>query len=110
MGSRRGANEGSVYRRKDGRWVAVLHVGYAAGRRERKAYYGATRQEVASELAAAIRDRQQGKRPVPEREKALGILRAAAVEVEAEACVLRLEIRGITADDVGALIRRFAML
>ena len=68
MASRRGANEGSVYQRGDGRWVGVLHVGYAAGKRERKSYYAATRQEVASKLAAAIRDRQLGKRPVPERE------------------------------------------
>ena len=69
MASRRGANEGSIYRRKEGRWVGVLHVGYAAGRRQRKAYYGATRQEVASLLAAAVRDQQRGKRPAPEREK-----------------------------------------
>ena len=69
MAKRRGINEGSIYRRKDGRWVGVLHVGYAAGRRERKAYYGDTRQEVASVLAAAVRDRQQGKRPVREVEK-----------------------------------------
>ena len=67
--ARRGANEGTIYQRKsDKRWVGVLHVGYAAGKRERKSYYAATRQEVASKLAAAIRDRQLGKRPVPERE------------------------------------------
>ena len=67
--ARRGVQEGSVYRRGDGRWVGVLHVGYATGKRLRKSYYGATRQEVASKLAAAVRDRQLGKSPVPEQEK-----------------------------------------
>lgn len=74
MATRRGANEGSIYRRKDGRWVAVLHVRYSAGKRQRKAYYGVTRQEVASLLAGAVRDHQQGKRPAPEREKLGGFL------------------------------------
>ena len=67
--ARRGVQEGSVYRRADGRWVAVLHVGYSGGKRQRKSFYGATRQEVASRLAGAVRDRQLGKSPVPEREK-----------------------------------------
>jgi integrase len=69
MASRRGANEGSVYRRKDGRWAAVLNLGYGGGKRQRKTFYAATRQEVASRLAAAVRDHQLGKAPVPEREK-----------------------------------------
>ena len=72
--ARRGASEGSVFRRKDGRWVGVLHVGYAGGKRQRKSYYGATRQEVASKLAAAVRDRQLGKNPVPEQAKLGGFL------------------------------------
>ena len=68
--SGRGANEGSIYQRKvDKRWVGVLHVGYSGGRRQRKAYYAGTRAEVASKLAAAVRDHQLGKQPVPEREK-----------------------------------------
>ena len=66
--ARRGVQEGSVYRRGDGRWVGVLHVGYSGGKRQRKSFYGLTRQEVASKLAAAVRDRQLGKSPVPERE------------------------------------------
>lgn len=66
--ARRGANEGSIFKRRDGRWVAVLNVGYGGGKRQRKAYYAGNRAEVASKLAAAIRDQQQGKRPVPERE------------------------------------------
>jgi len=67
--ARRGANEGTIYQRKDGRWVGVLHVGYSGGKRQRKSFYGATRQEVASRLAGAVRDRQLGKSPVPERER-----------------------------------------
>ena len=67
--ARRGVQEGSVYRRADGRWVAVLHVGYSGGKRQRKSFYGATRQEVASRLAGAVRDLQQGKQPAPEVEK-----------------------------------------
>src|SRR5262249_32039187 len=38
--SKRGNQEGSVYKRKDGRWVGVLHLGYANGKRQRKYYYG----------------------------------------------------------------------
>ena len=67
--ARRGVQEGSVYRRADGRWVGVLHVGYSGGKRQRKSFYGATRQEVASRLAGAVRDRQLGRLPAPERER-----------------------------------------
>lgn len=66
--AKRGVQEGSVYRRRDGRWCAVLHLGYENGRRNRKTHYTATRQEAAAWLAAAVRDLQQGKRPVPEQE------------------------------------------
>ena len=67
--ARRGANEGTIYQRKsDKRWVGVLHVRYSGGQRLRKSFYAATRQEVASLLAAAVRDRQLGRNPVPEKE------------------------------------------
>ena len=49
---RRGHNEGSIYRRKDGRWVAVLTVGGL----KRKSYYGRTRPEVQAKLTAASGD------------------------------------------------------
>ena len=49
---RRGAQEGSIYRRKDGRWVGSLTVGYnEEGRRQRRDVYGPTRSAVAEELA-----------------------------------------------------------
>ena len=52
---RRGNNEGSIYRRSDGRWEARVSLGHADGRRRRKAFYGKTRQEVARKLQAAQR-------------------------------------------------------
>ena len=58
--SRRGHSEGSIYKRADGRWVGVIHLGYAGGRRRRKSIYGKTRQGVALRLAAAIKARQDG--------------------------------------------------
>ena len=52
--SKRGNNEGSVYKRvKDGRWVGVLNLGYGAGHRERLAFYGRTQAEVLDRLKAA---------------------------------------------------------
>ncbi len=60
MTSRRGNAEGSIYQRKDGRWAASVDLGYVGGRRRRKAFYGATRREVAEKLTVALRARQQG--------------------------------------------------
>lgn len=53
--SKRGNNEGSIYWRKDGRWVAALNLGYQGGRRNRKHYFGRTRQEAAQKLQRAQR-------------------------------------------------------
>jgi integrase len=53
--SKRANNEGSIYRRKDGRWAASVDLGQADGRRRRKAFYATTRQEVARKLQAAQR-------------------------------------------------------
>jgi len=59
-GSRRGHGEGSVYRRSDGRWVAVLDLGWRGGKRARKYFYGRTREQVARKLARALVQHQQG--------------------------------------------------
>jgi len=67
MTSRRGNSEGSIYERADGRWTASIDLGYSGGRRRRKAFYGATRREVADKLTAALRARQQGLPIVGER-------------------------------------------
>ena len=125
MASQRGANEGSIYRRKDGRWVGVLHVGYAGGRRQRKSFYGATRQEVASRLAGAVRDHQRGLTPPPEREKVGDFLRRwlddtarhsirastyAGYEVSLRKHIIPeiggLRLARLTADDLDALYSR----
>ncbi len=53
--SKRGSNEGSIYWRKDGRWVASLSLGYQGGRRRRKHFFGRTRQEAARKLQQAQR-------------------------------------------------------
>jgi integrase len=50
---RRGRNangEGSVYRRKDGRWGGALYVTEADGRRVRRQVYGRTRKEAETKL------------------------------------------------------------
>ncbi len=57
---KRGQNEGSIYKRDDGRWVAVLSLGYVGGKRKRKSFYGETRKDVQAQLTAALRDQQQG--------------------------------------------------
>ena len=60
IGRRRGHGEGSVYRRSDGRWVAVLDLGWRGGKRSRKYFYGRTREQVARKLARALAQHQQG--------------------------------------------------
>lgn len=52
----RGHGEGSIYQRKDGRWVASITV----EGRKRKTLYGKTRKEVAEKLHKALQDRRQG--------------------------------------------------
>ena len=58
--AKRGQNEGSITKRKDGRWVARLTVGYEGGRQRRKCIYGRTREEAAGKLAQALRNRLLG--------------------------------------------------
>jgi integrase len=58
--AKRGQNEGSIYKRKDGRWVAVLNLGYQKGKLKRKPFYGKTRAEVADRLNTALGDRKRG--------------------------------------------------
>lgn len=48
---RRGNREGSVFKRRDGRWVGQISLGYDRdGRLIRKTVYGKTRQEVHERL------------------------------------------------------------
>jgi integrase len=55
MTKRRGRDEGSIYRRKDGRWVAQYE---ANGKR--RYIYGKTRKDVAQKLIKAIANREMG--------------------------------------------------
>ena len=54
--ARRGHGEGSIYRRKDGRYAAAITL----ENRKRKTFYGKTRREVQEKLNAALHDRKQG--------------------------------------------------
>ncbi|MDA1129646.1 MAG: tyrosine-type recombinase/integrase [Chloroflexi bacterium] len=58
--ARRGNGEGSIYKRLDGRWAAVVNLGWQDGKRKRKTYYGSTRREVQEQLTVALRTHQQG--------------------------------------------------
>src|SRR6185295_10333282 len=58
--SKRGQNEGSIYLRKDGRWTAVINLGYQGGKLKRKSFYGKTREDVQKSLTKALHDHQQG--------------------------------------------------
>jgi len=55
MTRRRGRGEGSIYRRKDGSWVAQYTVGD-----KRRYIYGKTRKDVAARLNKAIAERDSG--------------------------------------------------
>jgi integrase len=59
MASKRGNGEGTIYRRKDGRWEARYTIHTAEGRK-RPPIYGKTRSEVAAKLAKAMADRDGG--------------------------------------------------
>lgn len=59
MSKKRGNGEGSIGKRKDGRWMARYTVHTAKGPK-RKYIYGRTRQEVAEKLSKAVSDRVGG--------------------------------------------------
>ena len=64
---KQGNGEGSIYQRKDGRWVAQVLMIEVTGRPQRKYIYGKTRREVAQRLTTTQANLQQGIAPVPER-------------------------------------------
>jgi integrase len=66
---KRGSNEGSIFKLPDGRWRALINLGYRNGRRWRKPIEATTREEVQEKLIAALRDRQLGFNIAPERQK-----------------------------------------
>ena len=69
---RRGATEGSVFRRRDlGLWAAVLSLGYRDGRRLRRTFYASTQAEVIEKLTKA-RDALRQNLPVAAPRETLG--------------------------------------
>jgi integrase len=69
MASKRCAGEGSVFQRDDQRWCGILSLGWEAGRRSRKYFYGATAAEVQEQLLRARSDLLRGLPVAPERQK-----------------------------------------
>lgn len=59
--TRRGNNEGSVYQRADGKWVACVTVGTDGnGKRIRKVFYGKTKTEVAMKMSTTLSEKLNG--------------------------------------------------
>ena len=56
MVKRRGPNEGSIYKRKDGRWEAAISLGNG----KRKRLYGRTQREVQEKKVAALNSLREG--------------------------------------------------
>ena len=68
---RRGSGEGSIFQRKDGRWVGVITVGYENGKRLRKTYYGDSRKAARDQMTGDLAKQQQGI-TIPTGRKTLG--------------------------------------
>jgi integrase len=67
-GKRRGQGEGSIFQAQDGRWRAVVDLGWQNGKRHRQYLSGNTRKEVQDKLKIALREQQQGVTPAPQRQ------------------------------------------
>jgi integrase len=68
MAKRRGNQEGSIYRTKDGRWRGAVTIGYVAGKPKRKYVSGDTRAEVSAKLTEALRNKDRGLPAIPEKQ------------------------------------------
>lgn len=95
MSKRRANGEGSVYKRKDGRWEARISLDHGG----RKALYGKTRTEVARKLTEALKARQDGLPLVPERQTVQQYLGSWLDGVA------RLRVRPTTFDGYERLVR-----
>lgn len=72
---KRGQNEGTIYRRLDGRWCGAISLGYKNGRMMRKYFYGKTRGEVQKLLTKALHDQNRGLPVAVERQTVAQFLR-----------------------------------
>ncbi len=69
MRARRGRGEGSVFRRKDGAWVASLTTGYDhEGKRRRRTIYAGSKTEALERLAGLRHQSLTGALPGPQRQ------------------------------------------
>jgi integrase len=68
--ARRGQGEGAIYE-QDGRWRAVIELGWESGKRKRKYLSGKTKREVLQKLAHAQQTQAQGL-PVPAERQTVG--------------------------------------
>jgi integrase len=87
---RRGNNEGSIFKRKDGKWCGYVHIGYnEKGQPTRKYFYGDTRDEVARKVTEVSNDAYRGILPTETDNRTVGeyvtdwTLRFKRVEVSA---------------------------
>jgi len=64
---KRGPNEGTIFKRADGRWCAQPSLGYVNGKRHRPTIYGQSYAEVRDKLARVLANAQQGIMPANKR-------------------------------------------
>ncbi|MBV8136617.1 MAG: site-specific integrase [Deltaproteobacteria bacterium] len=57
---RRGQNEGSIFRRKDGRWCGQIDLGWKDGKRQRRLIYASSRAGVRELMTKGLRERDMG--------------------------------------------------
>lgn len=92
--SKRANGEGSIYKRKDGRWTARISL--PGGRR--KDFFGKTRQEVVAKLTVALKARQDSLPVVGEKQTVAQFLEAWQESIEST-------VRPTTASTYATLIR-----
>jgi integrase len=68
MAKRRGRGAGSVQQRKDGRWVAVVDLGWEDGKRKRQYLYATTQKEADDLLVEAQTRKKKGHKPKDKRQ------------------------------------------
>src|SRR5947209_9051260 len=56
----RGQGDGSIWKRKDGRWEVRGALGWENGKRQSKSYFGKTRAEAQEKLHAGLQDKSVG--------------------------------------------------
>jgi len=70
MSKKRGNGEGCITQRKDGRWSAIITVGYSTdGKRLRKTIYGKTKREVTEQLSRLANQKLDGSLSTADQER-----------------------------------------